>query len=259
METKKKLKTVPKTSVRIWRPLISKLNAKIKAACLRRDAFLSKVLEIELDWLDQEVSIPNSQASYEYVVAQLDGLERDLMSLALPPVLTSRLNEICSRKRIVRDAFFNRLFFMLVASPNDIDLLLFSSAADEWRGRVWSDCNHDGPFFQNGFYPMEPSIDPFWTIRTGLDLYVEKEGLVDYVEPTSGQTVRVKRDLVGAIAPVESLYTIIFEQKARGENLLGLSCYMPDWRIPGQPAESDHKTKLQAYTDELFSDLVDRP
>ena len=239
--------------MRIWRPIIDKLDAKIEAACLRRDAFLTKVLEVELDWLDQEVSIPNSQASYEYVAEQLDELDRKLMSLALPPALTTRLNEICSRKRIVRDAFFNRLFLLLVASPSDIDKLLFGSVADEWRGRVWSECKHDGPFFQNGFYPMEPSIDPFWAIRTGLELYAGDEGLVDHVEPSSGQTVRVKRDLVGAISPADTLYTTIFQQKARGSSLLGLSCYLPDWRIPGQPAESEHAAKEKAF----FDDLVD--
>ena len=35
--------------------------------------------------------------------------------------------------------------------------------------------------------------------------------------------------------PVDSLYTIVFEQKVRDgdKTLLGLNCYMPDWRIPG--------------------------
>jgi hypothetical protein len=252
METKK-LKTVPKTSVRIWRPIIEKLDAKIEAACLRRDAFLSKVLEVELDWLDQEVSIPNSQASYEYVAEQLDGLDRKLMSLALPPVLTSRLNEICSRKRIVRDAFFNRLFLLLVASPDDLDKLLFGNVANEWRQRVWREFKQDGQVFENSFYPLEPTIDPFWAIRTGLDLYNDDGGHVDYVEPTSGQTVRVKRDLVGAIAPPDAVYTTIFQQKARGSSLLGLSCYMPDWLIPGQPAESERLAKQKA----VFDNFVD--
>ena len=101
----KTLKTVPKISVKIWRPILDKLEAKIESACLRRDAYLAKVLEVELDWLDQEVSIPNSQASYDYVLERLDRLDRKLVSLALPQELTARLNDICSRKRIVRDAF----------------------------------------------------------------------------------------------------------------------------------------------------------
>ena len=104
------LKTIPKISVKLWRPIIEKFDLKIEAACLRRDSYLNKVLEVELDWLDHEVSVPNSQASYEYVFSCLDQLDRKLVSLALSPQLTERLNEICSRKRIVRDAFFNRIF-----------------------------------------------------------------------------------------------------------------------------------------------------
>lgn len=32
--------------------------------------YLNKILHVELDWLDEEVSIPNPQASYDYVLGQ---------------------------------------------------------------------------------------------------------------------------------------------------------------------------------------------
>ena len=245
------LKTTPKISVRIWLPIIDKLDAKIETACLRRDAYLSKVLDIELNWLDQEVSIPNSQASYDYVFDQLDQLNRKPVSLALPSALTSRLNEICSRKRIVRDAFFNRIFLLLAASPKSIDTLLFGDYGDEWRKLVWSENKHDGPFFQNGFYPLEPMIDPFWAIRNGLEMYASDAGLEDYVESSSNKRISVKRDLTGAVAPIDSLYTTTFDQMVGDKNLLGLNCYMPDWRIPGHGAEQKHRAKL----DELLAEL----
>lgn len=251
----KTLKTVPKISVKIWRPIIEKLDAKIATACLRRDAYLIKVLEVELEWLDREVSIPNSQASYDYVFERLDCLDRKLVSLALPSELTARLNEICKRKRIVRDAFFNRVFLMLAASPRVIDTLLFGSVSDEWRTAVWSENKHDGPFFQNGFYPLEPTIDPFWAIRSGLEMYAEDEGLVDYTDPTSGLTVQVKQDITGAVSPADSLYTTVFEQKVGDNDLIGLSCFLPDWRVPGHEAEQVHRKQL----DELLADLMVLP
>lgn len=40
----KVLKTVPKISVKIWRPLIEKFDEKMDEACLRRDAYLAKLL-----------------------------------------------------------------------------------------------------------------------------------------------------------------------------------------------------------------------
>lgn len=247
----KTLKTVPKISVKIWRPILDKLEAKIESACLRRDAYLAKVLEVELDWLDQEVSIPNSQASYDYVLERLDRLDRKLVSLALPPELTARLNDICSRKRIVRDAFFNRVFLLLAAAPGVVDTLLFGDVGKEWRTEVWSKNKHDGPFFQNGFYPLEPMIDPFWAVRCGLEMYATEAGLEDYVEPITGASIKVHRSITGEVLPADSLYTTIFEQKVGENDLIGLSCYLPDWRIPGHGAEQEHRAKL----DEILGDL----
>lgn len=247
----KTLKTTPKISVKIWQPIIEKLDKKIDTACLRRDAYLVKVLETELDWLDHEVSIPNSQASYDYVFDRLDQLDRKLVSLALPTALTQRLNEICARKRIVRDAFFNRIFLLLAAAPNVVDTLLFGDVGKIWRTEVWSELKHEGPFFQNGFYPLEPLIDPFWAVRTGMEMFATDAGLKDYVEPTSGKTISVQTSLTGEPMPADSLYTTIFEQKALGQDLFGLSCYMPDWRIPGNGAEQQRRAKL----DEILGDL----
>ncbi len=255
MVATKTLKTVPKISVKIWRPIIEKLDQKIETACLRRDAYLAKVLETELDWLDQEVSIPNSKASYDYVFERLDQLDRKLVSLALPPELTQHLNEICARKRIVRDAFFNRVFLLLAASPKVVDTLLFDDNASRWRTEVWSENKHDGPFFQNGFYPLEPMIDPFWAVRCGLQMFADDSSLEDYVEPSMGQTIRLQMSLAGEPMPADSLYTTIFEQKVMGHDLHGLSCFFPDWRIPNHDAAKAHKLKL----DEILGDLKAMP
>ena len=244
-------KTAPKISVKIWEPIIEKLDTKIKSACLRRDAYLNKILEVELDWLDDEVSIPNSPASYDFVFDRLQELKLKLVSLALSPELTDRLNEICSRKRIVRDAFFNRIFLLLAVSPNVIDSLFFNNVRDEWRARVWKECK-DNEAFLTDLYPLEPQIAPFWAIRTGIEIYSDDKALEDYVEPTSGKAIRVRRDASGSVAPADSLYTTIFNQKIGDKNLLGLSCYMPDWRIPGHEAEQKRRVNL----DELLTDLA---
>ena len=244
-------KTAPKISVKIWKPIIKKLETKIKSACLRRDAYLNRILEVELDSLDEEVSIPNSEASYDFVFDRLQKLDLKLVSLALSPELTDRLNEICSRKRIVRDAFFNRIFLLLAASPKVIDSLFFNNVRDEWRPQVWKVCK-DNEAFLTDLYPLEPQIDPFWAIRTGIEIYSEDEALEEYVEPTSGKAVRVRREPFGSVAPAESLYTTIFDVKMGDENLLGLSCYMPDWHITGHEAEQ----KRRATLDELLTDLA---
>ena len=247
----KDLKTTPKISVKIWRPIIKKLDEKLETACLRRDAYLAKLLAVELDHLDNEVSIPNTQASYDYVFALLDTFDRKLVSLALPQELTIRLNEICTRKKIVRDAFFNRLFLLLAAAPATIDNLLFKSVDRDWRHDVWSEYKHEGPFFQNGFYPLEPMVDPFWAVRCAMTMYAEDDGLEDYVEPISGPSIKVSRDLSGDPIPADGVYTTVFAQKVGGNDLRGLSCYMPDSAIPGHDAAKTYQAKL----DELLSIL----
>ena len=223
---KKTLKTVPKISVRIWRPLIKALDDKIGSACLRRDAYLAKVLECELDWLDQEIPQPNSQDSYDYVFESLDSLDRKLVSLALPVELTDRLNKICKRKRIVRDAFFNRIYFLLVVPSKWIDVNLFFDADGKGRTEVWSEHKNDGPFYNNGFYPLKPDIDPFWAIRCGLGIYAEQD-------PAIG-----------------NVYTTILREY-KDKDLTGLNCYWPDSLIPGSNAE---KAELAQIRDMLFKD-----
>ncbi len=246
------LKTIPKISVKIWKPIIKKLDEKLDAACLRRDAYLTKLLAVELDHLDDEVSIPNTQASYDFVFSQLDAFDRKLVSLALPQELTTRLNEICSRKRIVRDAFFNRLFLLLAATPPALDRLLFEDFADDWRREVWSEYKHEGPFFQSGFYPLEPMGDPFWAVRCAMLMYAVNGGFEDYVEPISGKAIRITRDtLTGVPIPLDSIYTTVFKQKAGINDLRGLSCYLHDSEIPGSDAEK----VLKASLDEMLAIL----
>ena len=150
----------------------------------------------------------------------------------------------------MRDAFFNRLFLLLAASPRTIDTLLFGGERD-WRRVVWNDNKHDGLFFQSGFDPLEPATNPFWAIRHGMEIYARNADLEDYVEPTSGKTVRVIREMAGAVTPADSLYTVVFDQKLQDHDLLGLNCYMPDWRIPGQAAEQEHQAKLDELLDSL--------
>ncbi len=247
------LKTTPKISVKIWKPIIKKLDEKLDAACLRRDAYLTKLLAVELDHLDDEVSIPNTQASYDFVFSQLDAFDRKLVSLALPQELTTRLNEICSRKRIVRDAFFNRLFLLLAAAPPVLDRLLFEDFADDWRREVWSEYKHEGQFFQSGFYPLEPMVDPFWAVRCAMTMYAVNGGLEDYVEPISNKSIRIARDLTGVPIPADSVYTTVFKQKQKAgtNDLRGLSCYLPESEIPGSDAEK----ALKATLDEMLAIL----
>jgi hypothetical protein len=105
--------------------------------------------------------------------------------------------------------------------------------------------------FKSMFYPLETEIAPFGMIRDTLDLYAGDTNPEEYVEPTSGKTIKVDRNLSGEIQPVDSIYTTFFDQKVGNHTLIGMNCYVPDWRIPGHASEKAHVAKL----DELFSGL----
>jgi hypothetical protein len=156
--------------VKIWRPILNKLDAKMDAACLRRDAYLAKLLAHELPRLDAEVSLPNSPAAHDFTFERLDALDRKLVSIALDPDLAGQLNAICdAQERIVRDAFFNRLFLLLTARPKAVDSAVLPRRAEVAQPGVEAEFKHDGPFFENAFSTRWRSlVDPFWAIRAGL-------------------------------------------------------------------------------------------
>ncbi len=242
----------PKISVKIWRPILDKLDVKLEAACLRRDAYLSKVLANEIKCLDDEVVIPNSQAGYDYLTANLDLLDRKLVSFALPSELSSRIAQVCDSKRIPRDAWFNRVLLLLVAGPKTIDKLLFWHYDGDWRIDVWARFRDDTETFREAFERMEVHVSPFAWIREGLGIYTEKVQLKDYLEPSSGATVKVTHTLTGQPELPVGLYTTLFEKREQQEiNLVGLNTYMPDWKIPGHSAAVAEGSAL----DKLFGEI----
>ena len=231
----KQPKLPPKISVRIWEPLIKAFDGAIRESCLRRDAYLDKVLEVELPRLDAEVSIPNSPVAQAYIAAKLDTLDRKLVSFTLRPDLVEQLNTVCERKRIVRDAFFNRLYLLLAAKNGVIDRLMFPGY-DEWRTEVWSERRNDGPFFQNCFHPLRGEIDPLWAIRTGLEDALE--GLVEIPNPHGEGVLLVERDpFHGGVRPPQMVYTTPWKDQFKDVDLSGLNCFLPDWDVPGTPEQ----------------------
>jgi hypothetical protein len=233
------LKTVPKISVQIWRPALEQFTKRMEAACLRRDLYLNRVLENELDQLDSEVPIPNTPLARDFIAKRLDTLDRKLVSLALDPKLVARLNDICARKRIVRDSFFNRLLLLLAASPKMIDRLYFMYDEDDgaWRRRVIEAYRHDGAFYRELLNPLEPNTDPLWPLRAAHELENEKVTTEDWTVPETGQVARITRSLAGEPHPLTTIYTQVFHATTfKDADMTGLNVYLPDSYVPGSEA-----------------------
>ena len=244
-------KKIPKTSVRIWKPLLEEFDRVMEASCLRRDAYLSQLIASEIKYLDEEVAVPNSEAAFAYISQQLERIPRKLITLTLKPEVTERVNAVCREKRIARDAFFNRLF-MLLAVPDLIDQLIFGAEGrgydEPWRALVLDE--HKDLFFQRAFQPLEAPTSPFEAIRLGLEIYwresIAEQGYTDAQGCTWIREVGSKQM---TLAP--KIYTVMFEHTlldAAGSAIdLGfMNCYLPDHRIPDTVAHEQHEQSLRA-------------
>src|SRR6266567_5684 len=94
-----------KILVSVWDVLLEALNRRVEHACLRRDAFLERVISAELPLLEKEISTPNSVEARECIAKHLKLLPSKPLTLHLAPPTIKRLDEICRQKKIVRDAF----------------------------------------------------------------------------------------------------------------------------------------------------------
>jgi len=203
---------VKKIAVKVWQPIIKKLNEKIEHGCLRRDAYINKILDIELGMLDQEITQANSEEAREYIAASLDSLNRKIVTFSLRGDVVDRLDEICAQKRMVRDAIINRILLMLTAKPAVIDRLLIEALDADWRNLVWDKnvCNWN--FFPDIFYPLEPDVDPFRVLREGIRL--------------TNKTHDANFSFYGVV---------LTDRHLKDKNLFGLNCHIPNEEVPKHP------------------------
>lgn len=211
-----------KVGTRIWTPLLEKFTARMDSACLRRDALLTKILEEELDVLDSEVAEPNAEAASKFIAARLDALPRKLVTFTLPQNLVQRLDDICERKRIVRDSFFNRLFFLLVADYRLITHLFFEGN-EQWFHDLLEKTDFSSSAAGSLLDPIPDFRNPFTTIREGL--WIDSKRLAEEAGITGDpeQWISDRR-----------IYTAPITDKISSKvDLSGLNVRLPDRLVPG--------------------------
>lgn len=97
-------------------PLIERLNNKIEKIGLRRDSYLSRLLEIELPRLNSELGKScNSDAGKKYLWSELQKLPRSSVSITLNKSVIEKLGVVCEKHNIDRDCLLNRIIFFLGA------------------------------------------------------------------------------------------------------------------------------------------------
>lgn len=232
--------TTRKVPAKIWRDILTKLDGRIEAACLRRDAYLSKVIGVEVEILDKDVTLPNSKQASKFISERLDHLDRKLVSFTLDTTIADRLNEVCAAKGIVRDAFFNRLIFWLVASPKVINRILGS----DWDSEVWKKHEWDIGIHQAGLYPLDESfikgifVDPLWAVHEYYKLQRDLELSVDSETGVEGGELGADRS--SGVESRRGFYTCVLRDNFfKNVDLWGLNTYLPDYEVPGRLAHKE--------------------
>src|SRR5688500_2763000 len=102
-----------KILVQLWDTRIDAFNRQTEELGLRRDLYLSRLIEREIEKLAAELPFGNTLEAKKFISGKLDLLSRKSVSIAIDAGAAERLREICDAKNLVRDSFFNRIIFFL--------------------------------------------------------------------------------------------------------------------------------------------------
>lgn len=210
MKTKKIL-------VKIWSPLLDKLNLMAKDSCIKRDNYLNLVLSHEATMLEKEVIQKNSERAKKYLSSKLLELnDFKSVNLLLEEETVERINRVCKEKNIPRDCFLNRVFLFLTATRETLENL-FEGYGDT-IGEVLAD-NYNEHYFayrSNIFDTIAEFIetDPFWLLR--------------------GSLRKMKEDDESIEENLHNNKLVIIKNKTddridyRNKSLVGFDCYISD-------------------------------
>lgn len=193
-----------KISVKVLRPLFSKLSAKFDEVCLRRDAYLNHFFLNEINNLESELSTPNSLEIERLLYRSFKELDTVQVGINLSTELANRITEVCAAKRVPRECWMNRVFLLLVAKPETIDALFFSGYEGNWRDEIWQRLLSDKETQIEAFDRFSNHLQPFAWLREGI-FHLLNEG-------------RTAQD------SSEGIYKTIFPTAIGQVSLAGLNC-----------------------------------
>ena len=166
--------TKTKILVNVYSPLVGLLTRNLNEACLKRDAYLDLILQKECQFLKFEIN-KNSDEVRKYISKKIKKLNTTPVSLSLNAETVKILNDVCEEKNLPRDAFINRVFLLLVSTPEMLKALfpILEEAFDE---DVHAAENGDEQWFHirpNVIDSVKEfvSASPFWLLRACIDYH----------------------------------------------------------------------------------------
>ena len=133
-----------------------------------------------------------------------------------------RLDDICERKRIVRDSFFNRLFYLLSAEHQQVTRLFFDGDS-EWVQDLLERTDFGPSAAGYLLDPIPEYRNPLQTVREGL--WVARDRMASNPSTTTEADAWLAQ---------HSIYGLTIRDRRFGRSdLYGLSIYLPDTLVPG--------------------------
>ena len=232
-----------KILVKVWEPAITALRQKTDAACMKRDAYLDKVLRREAENLRTEVSGRNSDEARDHIAHELGILAPTLkpLNLVLGEETVDLIGEVCELRNIPRDAFVNRVILFLVVRPSFFTSLYSEIDWESARETFMEKYVHDEKFLL--FTPSMLSaigqimtLDPFWYIRECIGVAREQDPNIPQLHEQF-----IPREALGKLA----------------RTAIGFNCHLDDILVEGHPAARAFTEEALRQLDELTNDATE--
>lgn len=169
-----------KILVKIDVTLLKILKEELDNALLKRDAFLDNAIRHEVEALDKEITEPNSERAYKYIVKALSENDLKAVNLNLSSDTVEILDAACKKYNIPRDAFINRLILLITAGKAVIDKIMPVLEEIEFHPSYCDEYSSEGVEW---FYYRPNTIDtikefvkisPLFMLRHVLNWYYEE-------------------------------------------------------------------------------------
>lgn len=182
-----------------------------------------------------EVTTPNSDQARRYIENELRNIDSKPVNLKLHAETVRVIRESCDAVNTPRDAFFNRVFLLLVAKRPSFEKLL---SGIDWRWATERLLDDYWDYF-------EPNLD---SALTALQDIVESDPFRFYRACIELTNRDIERKPVNDEMLIPTLHNFFvsgdfFTGPRTPKSTIGFNCYVPDWRLPspgheGQLAES---------------------
>jgi hypothetical protein len=203
-----------KVTVKIFKPLLKSFERQIEALFIKRDAFLNSVIQEEIKHLARDMQGKRlSSKANRYISGELKRLDPHPVNIVVDRSTADALNAVVKETNIVRDAFFNRLIYLLRPSTDFFSYF-------------------DLPEFINGS-EFESGIDPMPTSPLQAMAAVQNDPLYYLRE---GAEERLKTGLYLIDLPSE---------------FVGFTCYLDDTEVPETEAYTQSQIESDKALDEL--------